>query len=105
MDPNILILSEHVEALEAENKLLRKELRVVSMQSLSDLGQAQDAYTAQLAAEEKLKKIVRKLQDIYDWVEDVGMYADVNYVPVAVFADLPSLLLELKGDTSDRTFT
>jgi hypothetical protein len=98
VDPNVLILSEQVDALQAK-------IREMSIQSLSDLGQAQDAYAAQLAAEEKLQKSVRKLQDIYDWVEGVGMYADVNYVPVAVFADLPSLLLELKGGMSDRTFT
>ncbi len=64
VDPNVLILSEQVQNLEAENKLLRKELRVVSMQSLSDLGQAQDSYAAQLAAEEKLQKSVRKLQEL-----------------------------------------
>jgi hypothetical protein len=64
VDPNVLILSEQVQNLEAENKVLRKELRVVSMQSLSDLGQAQDAYAAQLVAEEKLQKIVIKLQEL-----------------------------------------
>jgi hypothetical protein len=100
VDHNIHILSEQVQTLETENKLLRKELRVVSMQSLSDLGQAQDAYAAQLAAEEKLQKSVRKLQDIHEWVSALGMYADAGHVPVSVFADLPSLLKELRGVTT-----
>jgi len=92
VDPNVLILSEQVQNLEAENKLLRKELRVVSMQSLSDLGQAQDAYAAQLAAEEKLAKAT-------DFVERTLRHAGDN--GDGFLADKAhDILAELKGVTT-----
>jgi len=86
VDPNVIILSEQVQTLETENKLLRKELRVVSMQSLSDLGQAQDAYAAQLAAEEKLAKAIAA-------IEEMQTASDAMMLHIA-----RTILAELKGE-------
>ncbi|EDM70796.1 hypothetical protein RAZWK3B_15403 [Roseobacter sp. AzwK-3b] len=59
--------ADRIEGLEAE-------LREARMQSLSDLGQAHDAYQARLEAETKLAKAVGALGDIYDgepeWPDD-----------------------------------
>ena len=49
------------EEAEAYAEELEEELREARMQSLSDLGQAQDAYKAQLVAETKLAKAVEVL--------------------------------------------
>jgi hypothetical protein len=86
VDHNIHILSEQVQTLETENKLLRRELRVVSMQSLSDLGQAQDAYAAQLAAEEKLAKAIAA-------IEEMQTASDAMMLHIA-----RTIIAELKGE-------
>ena len=52
------------QTLEAENVKLKAELREASMQSLADLGQAQEAYEAQLKAEAQLERFRGYMVDI-----------------------------------------
>ena len=51
-------------ALSARVKELEKQNRELAMQELASLGQAQEAYEAQLAAESKLAKAVECMNDV-----------------------------------------
>jgi len=48
-------------------------------------------------AYEALTKAITKLEEINAWVEELGLYADSQNIPVPVFRNLPELLKELKG--------
>ena len=54
--------ADRIEELEAQ-------LREARMQSLSNLGQADEAYQAQLAAEAKLEKAVSRLEKLSRWLD------------------------------------
>ena len=53
-----------IERLKAENDALRKQVRESALQELASLGQAQEAWEAQKAAEAVAEKLRRALRDI-----------------------------------------
>ena len=57
-------LTLRIEALEAERDKLKADLTETLMQSLSDLGQAQDAYEAQRKAEAERDRMRKALEAI-----------------------------------------
>ena len=73
----------------------KAELQEMRMQTLASLGQAQEAYEAQVRLEKKLKLALDKLKAVDKWVEELGMYAPPETSRVPVFKDLPKLIEEL----------
>ena len=71
-----------------------KKLRKSALQELSALGQASEAYQAQLAAEAKLAKAVEALEDL---VRDCEADYPPSHVAIKYFAI--GALAEIKGDT------
>lgn len=81
---------EYVRANRIEE--LETQLREALMQSLADLGQAQDAYAAQLKAEARLAKAVELLGQ---W-----RLASAGHISVRSVIDKhDAILAELKGDS------
>lgn len=76
----LMVRYEHVlnknEMLEDEIERLNKELRERTMSELSALGQAQEAYEAQVVLEEKLAKAVDLAEKSIKWLRLYG--ADVH---------------------------
>jgi uncharacterized protein YfaS (alpha-2-macroglobulin family) len=75
---------------------LEEELREARLQELASLGQAQEAYEAQVALEAKLKKAVRALEIVDEWLVDLGMYADPDYHLAPSLQHVRDTLKELK---------
>ena len=77
----LMVRYEHVlnknEMLEDEIERLNKELRERTMSELSALGQAQEAYEAQVVLEEKMAKAVEALSAIEGWSNNprIGEFA------------------------------
>ena len=76
-EPNVFYTVEYVRADRIDE--LEAKLKEASLQSISDLGQAQQAYQAQLLAEAKLAKAVEALEQIathrkkcHEYDDDVG---------------------------------
>ena len=98
------------EEAEAYAEELEEELREARMQSLSDLGQAQDAYKAQLVAETKLAKAVEALAYIDGmicWELNLSNYdhqsvCEMNADWCAVGTRAADTLATLKGQSGEH---
>ena len=75
---------------------LEEELWEARLQEIASLGQAQEAYEAQVALEAKLKRAVRALEIVDEWLVDLGMYADPDYHLAPSLQHVRDTLKELK---------
>jgi len=69
----IIERAEHMEGFEVRIEALEAELKEAYMQSLADLGQAQEAYEAQKKAEaerDKLKEVINQMRAIVENSDD-----------------------------------
>lgn len=77
---------------------LEKEKREAALDAIAALGQAQDAYEAQLGAEAKLAKAVEALEKVQAFVRDLAPYADQGHALVPALFEACETLEELKGE-------
>ena len=93
-------LNYYEEGLALRIEELEAQLRKSALQELSALGQASDAYQAQLAAEAKLAKAVEALKGLMMHMPD---YADTVWIEAAdTLAELSSVsCANLKGEIDE----